>query len=73
MEALFYNAPFAMFESKLSSFPAGFENALFSDYWILRFDHPNERANDIFANVLETSFIQDPLLSKPFQNGAVSK
>ena len=36
-----------------------------SDYWILPFDqHPNEKANEIFANRLTASFLQDPDILK---------
>ena len=36
-----------------------------SDYWILPFDqHPNEKANEIFANQLTEMFLQDPAISK---------
>ena len=39
-----------------------------SDYWILPFDqHPNEKANEIFANRLTESFLQDPAIAKALQ------
>jgi hypothetical protein len=39
-----------------------------SDYWILPFDqHPNEKANEIFADRLTASFLQDPDISKSLQ------
>ena len=36
-----------------------------SDYWILPFDqHPNEKANELFANHLVELFLEDPDISK---------
>ena len=39
-----------------------------SDYWILPFDqHPNEKANEIFAKRLTESFLRDAEIAKSFQ------